>query len=285
MTAKSFIVWAGGKSKLYERIANYFPQDITTYIEPFVGGGSIGLRVLENNVARNVVFSDTNTQLINTFIAVRDHPDELIKRLHAIQVTYDFFETMEEKKLYYLEMRKFYNTSQLGRVGVAAFLIFLNKTGFNGLYRINSSGVYNVPFGQQATPNICDVDTIVTCSQLLQRVDLYNVDYKESYRHASGKTLFYFDPPYLPLSATSSFTTYAGEFGVKEHKELALFCQELHSDGHNFIVSSSDVELARELYKDFHIESIQVRRNISATGKSRIKVAELLITNTRKIGV
>ena len=199
--AKPFIKWVGGKTQLISQLDGLLPYDFeqwdnVTYIEPFVGGGAMLFYMLQRypNI-RQAVINDINTDLITCYITVRDHPEELILYLRDIQDTYYALQTEEGKKNFFLAVRSKYNEKKLDPIENTTLFFFLNRTCFNGLYRVNKKGLFNVPFGKYVNPQIFDEETIRMDSQLLQRVEILNSDFEQTLDYAHGNTLFYFDPP------------------------------------------------------------------------------------------
>jgi DNA adenine methylase len=291
--AKPFLKWAGGKTQLITEIEKSLPYEITnkkfTYIEPFVGSGAVLFWML-NNFAKleKAVINDINEDLINTYKTIASRPKELISILQVLQNEFHGLEGKDEqKKEYYYQKREFYNTRKEEQSGQAALFIFLNRTCFNGLYRVNKSNGYNVPMGSYKRPTICDKENILAVSQALQKVEILCGDYEKTLNHADNYTLFYFDPPYKPLSETSSFNSYAkDEFNDAEQIRLRNFCHKLDVLNHTWILSNSDVKgkdgndnFFDDLYSDFNIQRVDARRSINANPEKRGALKELLITN------
>jgi len=289
---KPFIKWVGGKTQLIESIEETLPkgfgnQSNLTYIEPFVGGGAVLFWILQKypNIKRAVI-NDINPDLTTTYKTIKSYPKELILELRSIADEYLPL-SEENRKEYYLAKRARFNTKSLNPVENSAIFIFLNRTCFNGLYRVNSKGLFNVPFGRYSNPRICDEETILADSELLQKVEILTGDFEATLKFAGEKSLFYFDPPYKPLSETSSFNSYAKEeFNDKEQIRLGEFCQRIDSMGHNFILSNSDVKgknphdnFFDDLYNQFEIKRVYATRMINANAEKRGKLTELLITN------
>lgn len=291
--AKPFLKWAGGKTQLINDIEKALPNDISkdkfTYIEPFVGSGAVLFWMLNNfpNLKKAVI-NDINEDLINTYRTIASRPKELISILQILQNEFHGLEGQDEaKKEYYYSKRELYNTRKEEQSGQAALFIFLNRTCFNGLYRVNRKNEYNVPMGSYKRPTICDKENILAVSQTLQKVEILCGDYEVTLNHADENTLFYFDPPYKPLSETSSFNSYAkDEFNDQEQIRLRDFCHRLDTLNHNWILSNSDVKGKDEndnffddLYSDFNIQRVDARRSINANPEKRGALKELLITN------
>lgn len=292
-SAKPFLKWAGGKTQLIAEIEKTLPSELVkskfTYIEPFVGSGAILFWILNNypNLEKAVI-NDINEDLINTYKNIASSPRELISILEILQNEFHLLEGNEDdKKLYYYQKRDLYNTRKVEKCGQAALFIFLNRTCFNGLYRVNRSNLYNVPMGGYKKPTICDKENILAVSNALQKVEILCGDYEETLYYTNVNTLFYFDPPYKPLSETSNFNSYArDEFNDEEQIRLKDFCTKLDILNHNWILSNSDVKDKNEnddffddLYSDFLIKRVDAKRSINSNADKRGSLKELLITN------
>ncbi|MDR2622774.1 MAG: DNA adenine methylase [Dysgonamonadaceae bacterium] len=291
--AKPFVKWVGGKGQLLASIENSLPQEVfgfsdITYVEPFVGGGAMLFWALENIPAiKKAVINDINSDLTNAYLTVRDHVFELIAMLGNIQKEYHALPLENERKNYYLNKRERYNTKSLDKIENAALFIFLNRTCFNGLYRVNSKGLFNVPFGKYTNPTVCDENTLLADSKLLQKVKIMTGDFEQTIRHASGNTFYYFDPPYKPLSQTSSFNSYAKEeFNDAEQIRLKHFCDKLNNKGCLWLLSNSDVKsndpgnnFFDDLYSSYRINRVWASRSVNANPEKRGKLTELLIMN------
>lgn len=276
--AKPFLKWAGGKTQLIQDIERTLPSEITnkkfTYIEPFVGSGAVLFWMLNNfPKLEKAVINDINEDLINTYKTIASNPKELISILEIFQNEFHNLEGSEDKKkLYYYQKRELYNTRKEEQTGQAALFIFLNRTCFNGLYRVNSKNLFNVPMGGYKKPTICDKENILAVSKVLQKVEVLNGDYEQTLNYTSENSLFYFDPPYKPLSETSSFNSYAKDgFNDREQVRLRDFCNKLDVLNHTWILSNSDVKGKDEndnffddLYSDFNIQRVNARRSINA---------------------
>ncbi len=273
---KPFLKWAGGKRQLLPELLKYIPKDFNNYFEPFLGGGALffelyNLGFLEN---KKVYLSDINEELINTYKTIRDNPKELIIKLKE-------FKTNHNKEFYY-KIREFdrdKNYKNLDNITKSARFIYLNKTCFNGLYRVNKKGYFNVPIGSYKNPNILDEENILAVSKALQNIIIKNFDYKEILKEVQSNDFIYLDPPYHPLNETSSFTSYTkNEFLQKEQIELFKTLKEL-SDKCFILKSNSDTDFINKLYKDFKIEKILANRAINSKATNRGKILEVLIRN------
>lgn len=293
--AKPFIKWVGGKSQLLEEIRKKYPQKIEKYCEPFVGGGAVLFDILQKFQPKEVLINDINKELINTYLQVKNHCEELINQLNELQTQYKKL-GQEDRKVLFYEKRTRYNAlkvngDELENLEKATLFIFLNKTCFNGLYRVNSKGLFNVPFNNAKNPLICDAENLRSCSQVLQNVILKTGDYKECESFIDKKTFVYIDPPYRPLTQTSAFTSYSeNQFLDKEQIELAQFIDNIAKKGSTILASNSDPKNSNEednffdnLYSNFEIERVSASRMINANPEKRGAINELLITNIASI--
>ncbi len=291
---KPFIKWAGGKSALLNDIRKFYPDElgksINKYCEPFVGGGAILFDVLSNYNLDEVYISDVNKELVNVYKNIKYNVEELIKVLDKFQNEYILLDT-EKRKEYYYDRRKEFNLyieeKTPDKIYGSALFIFLNRTCFNGLYRVNSKGLYNVPMGAYKNPKILDKENLINISKKLKNVKIICAKYDKSMDFIDENTLVYFDPPYRPLTSTASFTSYSKyEFGDKEQIELAEYFKSVSEKGATCILSNSDPKNTDEkddffdyLYKGFNINRIQSKRRINSNANKRGNVSELLITN------
>lgn len=293
MKAKPFIKWVGGKSQLIEQLDAQLPADFdnwkdVTYIEPFVGGGAMLFYMLQQypNI-RHAFINDVNPDLITCYRTVRDMPEELIECLLDIQNAYNAIQTEEGRRAFFLAVRDRYNEKNLDPLENTTKFFFLNRTCFNGLYRVNKKGLFNVPFGKYTNPQICDPTTIRKDSELLQNVEILTADFEATFEFAKGNTLFYFDPPYRPLSNTSSFNDYAKEaFNDDAQIRLKEFCDRINKAGFRFMLSNSDCKCKKEednffdvLYGAYYIERVWASRNINSNPSKRGKLTEILVHN------
>lgn len=294
--AKPFLKWAGGKGQLLLQLDEYLPNDLQrqafTYIEPFVGGGAMLFHMLRKfpNI-KHAVINDINPHLVTAYRVIKKQPDELIHRLSALEQDYFLQPVEEAKKEFFLNVRKVFNEATLDDVDRAKFLMFLNRTCFNGLYRVNTKGKFNVPFGRNQHPTICNADTIMADSEVLNRVDvtILNGDFERTIDEmGDGLNFFYFDPPYRPLNATSSFNSYAKEeFNDDEQIRLRNFCARLNEHPNvRWMLSNSDCSAKNpedtffeDIYAEFHIHRVYASRAINANPSKRGKLTELLIKN------
>ena len=293
--ARPFIKWVGGKSQLLTQLESLLPVDFiqwkdVTYIEPFVGGGAMLFHMLQKfpNIRRAVI-NDINPDLVTCYRTVRDDVEELIRSLHECEQSYLSLGTDEDRKSFYLTARDRYNEKNLNPVENTTLFFFLNRTCFNGLYRVNKRGMFNVPFGRYANPTICDPATLRIDSELLRNVEILQGDFEQTLAYARGHTLFYFDPPYRPLSDTSSFNDYAKEaFNDAAQIRLKEYCDRIHQAGHRFMLSNSDGKGKNEedsfldtLYQDYVIDRVWASRSVNANPAKRGKLTEILVHNYR----
>lgn len=283
--AKPFLKWAGGKTQLISEIEKSLPSEIFTnnfvYVEPFIGSGAILFWILNNfpNVEK-VIINDVNSDLINVYKTIQSNPNQLIDELKILQNQfYDLLTDEEKKKEFYCQKRETYNKRESEQTEQAALFIFLNRTCFNGLYRVNKSNKFNVPIGSYKKPRICDEQNILSVSETLKNVEILNGDFEKTQKFAQENSLFYIDPPYKPLNSTSSFNSYAkDEFTDNEQVRLKSFCDNLTANKVKWILSNSDVKNENsqtsffdKLYKNYFIKRVEAKRNINSKGNKRGK--------------
>lgn len=291
--AKPFIKWAGGKTQLLTQFENILPHNLEeaehfTYIEPFVGGGAMLFHMLQKytNIGR-VIINDINPNLITAYRVIRDTPERLITDLKMLQREFRQNSNEEARKEYFLRIRKSYNEDTHNDVTNTAMFIFLNRTCFNGLYRVNSKGYFNVPFGKYTNPTICDEELLLEDSKILQNVEILCGDYTLIERYVDNNTFIYFDPPYRPLSTTSSFTSYSKEnFDDTEQTRLAHFFARLSRYGCKMMLSNSDCcaqnpndTFFENLYGNFIIDKVHASRFVNTIPSKRGKLTEILVRN------
>lgn len=291
---KPFLKWAGGKGQLIKEIERYYPFEngvITKYAEPFVGGGAVLFDILSKYDLDEVYISDINAELINTYRVIRDNIDDLIEILSAMQNDFIPLDT-EHRKGYYLNKRSRFNELKVNgdkniNLEKAALMIFLNKTCFNGLYRVNKKGLFNVPMGAYKNPMICDENNLKAVSEKLQRVTIVCGDYRKSADFIDENTFAYFDPPYRPITDTASFTAYTENlFDDEEQIELARFVDAMHRKGAKVVISNSDPKNSNteddffdNIYSAHKIKRVEATRMINCNREARGKIKELLISN------
>ena len=292
--AKPFLKWAGGKGQLLSQLSEHLPDTISrepfSYIEPFVGGGAMLFYMLQrySNI-KKVVINDVNEDLILTYQTIKDDVETLVAKLEGVEKEFLNIADQEGRSRMFYDIRERYNQHVGDSIERVSQLIFLNKTCFNGLYRVNRKGLFNVPFGKYSNPTICNAEILRADSQLLQsaHVEIFQGDYAQTLQHVDGLTFFYLDPPYRPLDATSSFTAYAkGDFNDDDQRALADFCSQLSERGCLWMESNADCSAKNpddtffeELYRDYRIERVHASRFINANPNKRGKLTELLIKN------
>lgn len=263
------VKWVGGKRQLMFELLKNMPKDYNRYFEPFIGGGALFFELQPNNA----YISDMNEELINLYQVVRDNVDELITDLQKHDISKEYF--MEIRNIDRTE--EYQNWSDIKK---ASRFIYLNRTCFNGMYRVNSKGEFNVPFGHYKNPRILDENNLINCSHLLQRTEIKQADFSEILKKVKKGDFVYFDPPYVPLSETSSFTSYTKDgFDIDMQFKLRDVCDELHSMGVKFLLSNSDTKLVNELYENYDIKKVFASRQINANADGRGKITEVLVRN------
>ena len=291
--AKPFIKWVGGKNQLIPTFEGLLPSKIDqmenmTYIEPFIGGGAMLFYMLQRfeNI-KYAVINDLNPDLIKAYKTIKKNPEALIQNLSLIERDYLEINEEEKRKEFFLSVRKRFNKGDMSDVDNTTMLMFLNRTCFNGLYRVNSKGEFNVPFGKYKNPTICDPNTIYADSEILQKVEIISGDFEQTEQYVSENTFVYFDPPYRPLDATSSFNSYAKEaFNDDEQIRLKKYFDRLSAKNCLMMLSNSDCKgrnpedtFFDDLYKDYIIERVYASRSVNANPEKRGKLTELLIRN------
>lgn len=291
---KPFLKWAGGKGQLLSEIEKYYPFEngkINKYAEPFVGGGAVLFDILSKYDLEGIYISDINAELINTYNIIRYDIDELIDMLMVMQNEFVPMNT-DDRKEYYMKKRECFNYLKVNcnediNIEKAALMIFLNKTCFNGLFRVNKKGLFNVPMGSYKNPMICDEKNLIAVSEKLQNVTIVCGDYRESADFIDDKTFVYFDPPYRPITDTASFTAYSENlFNDEEQIELAKFVDDMHKKGAKVVISNSDPKNSNteddffdDIYSSHKIKRVEATRMINRNSNGRGKIKELLISN------
>ncbi len=291
---KPFLKWAGGKGQLIKDIEAQLPVELRTgeltkYVEPFVGGGAVFFYIAQKyTTIERFYLLDVNDDLINCYKAVKEDVEELIGYLKKLQEDY-LPRDEADRKEYYLDMRvQFNGEKQEGfDTRTAGKLIFLNRTCFNGLYRVNKRGLFNVPFGRYKNPRICNEKNLRSVSEILQRADIVCGDFTESETYIDKNTVVYFDPPYRPLSATASFTSYSKDrFTENDQLKLAEFCRLVDKKEAKFLLSNSDPKnedptdhFFEDNYQGFCIDKVKASRAINCKASGRGQINELIITN------
>jgi DNA adenine methylase len=269
LKARPFLKWAGGKGRLLAQYQSFFPAFFDTYYEPFLGGGAVFFHLAGQ--ARQAVLGDINPELVNVYQCVRDRTFELIAHLRR-------HKRFHSPDYYYQVRQQRYLMDPVER---AARLIYLNKTCYNGLYRENSQGHFNVPVGRYKNPAICDPELLLAAAATLQRAEIVQLSFEDiASWPLSRRDLVYFDPPYHPISTTSSFTGYSRYgFTATDQQRLAQVFRQLADRGVPVMLSNSDCEFVRELYQGFAIHPIQAARAINSRSSRRGKVSEVLVTS------
>ena len=292
---KPFIKWAGGKTQLLPDIRKKYPTElgksITKYCEPFIGGGAVLFDILSNYQLEEILINDINKELTNTYSQIKSNLNRLLEELEMMQ---NLFWEMDNdaRKVYYYEKRERFNYIKINgdeqiNFEKAALFVFLNKTCFNGLFRVNKKGLFNVPMGAYKMPVICDRENLTEISRALQNVKISTGDYKATLDFIDENTFVYIDPPYRPISVTASFTSYAEtDFNDDEQVALGQFVDRASERGAKVVVSNSDPKnnddkdnFFDDLYNQYSIARITAKRMINCNGESRGNISELLISN------
>ncbi len=263
---KPFVKWVGGKRQLLDDLRRWLPKSFGTYHEPFVGGGALFWATLPEKA----VLSDNNLRLVRTYKGIQSSVDKVIDRLRSYEHTRDFFEKMRRRQI-----------DDEPDDAVAAWFIYLNKTAYNGLYRVNSKNLFNVPFGDYARPNICDEANLRACAKALANAEVRHEPFHKVARRAKKGDFVYFDPPYVPLSASSMFASYTAEgFGMDDQKRLCRLAISLKKKGVHVLLSNSSAPAVYELFskdKGFTIHEVMAARSVNSKGSGRGKIPEVVI--------
>lgn len=279
----TFLKWAGGKARLAERIARRAPATFKHYHEPFLGGGAVFFDLHHKGKISAAKLADGNDELVHAYLAVRNEVEKVIRHLGAYAREYDSCEGVERASYYY-EVRD--RRRPWSRAGKAARLIFLNKTCYNGLYRVNAQGKFNVPHGRHENPRILDRKGLREAFRALACAEIEAVDFADACARAEPGDFVYLDPPYQPLSETSFFTSYTKDgFGVEEQRRLRDVFNDLTERGVPALLSNSDHPDIRALYKSYAIEKVSMGRNINSKVTERAPISELLISNLGILGI
>lgn len=268
---KPILKWAGGKRQILPILIKNIPDKFNTYYEPFTGGAALLISLYSLNKINRAVISDTNGDLYNLYKIIRDNPQQLIFELNDLKFKND--------KDNYYKARELFNANH-NPLERAALLIYLNRHGYNGLYRVNSKNEFNVPFGKYNNPRMPIPEKITFLSKLFQSCIILNSDFEVAVKDVVKGDFVYFDPPYMPLSKTSSFTGYTHSgFDEEEQHRLARLFKELTDKGVFVMESNSSTEFIKELYNDYELLEVDARRNINSVGTKRNVIKELIITN------
>jgi DNA adenine methylase len=282
--AKPFLKWAGGKTQLLNEIAARLPNglrtgEIDTYIEPFVGGGAVFFHISQNyDLIKHFYLFDINQDLVNCYNAVKTNVESIIDDLRILERKFLARKNSSRKDFYY-HIRTEFNADRS-----PAKLIFLNKTCYNGLYRVNRNNEFNVPFGGYENPTICDEENLEAVTTVLQNAEVIAADFEESEQYLNKHCFVYLDPPYRPISPTASFTSYAkDDFTEEDQIRLAEFCRRMNDKGARLLLSNScpNDNFFRKLYCGFTIDKVKAVRAINCRGNGRGEIDELIITNYR----
>ena len=273
---KPFVKWAGGKRQLIPILNESLPESFGTYYEPFLGGGALLFHILTERNGQKCSISDLNSDLVLAYTTIRNRIDELISSLKTHERNYK-----KKSKSYYYSVRESNPRSEIEKT---SRLLFLNRTCFNGLYRVNSKGKFNVPLGKYTNPNIVNEENLRSVSGILQssRVSIKCRDFEAVLRDAKKGDLVYFDPPYQPVSDTANFTSYTNkDFTYDDLDRLAKLCKKLDSKGCNVLLSNSDSKEVEDIFssKSWKVSKIQANRSINSNSKKRTGHFELLIKN------
>ncbi len=294
-TAKPFVKWAGGKGQHLKTFDDMFPNELVegklkTYIEPFIGGGAVLFHILQNYNIQKAYINDINSELINCYKCIKQDVQKVIVHLSQLEKEYFVF---DDRAKYFYNVRDKFNKSELnGKFDFekCAEFIFLNKTCFNGLYRVNSSGKFNVPHGKYKNPLICDKENLILCSEVLQRVEIFNGGYEQMLDKIDKNTFVYFDPPYRALLKHKSFNSFdKARFGDDQQKTLAKNFKIVSGRGAVLMLSNSDPknvdsedDFFDELYKDFYIDRITAKRTINCQAGKRGNITEIVVRNFKR---
>jgi DNA adenine methylase len=289
MAVRPFIKWLGGKTQMIKQLESYFPAElksggIDTYVEPFLGGGAVFFYLIRSYPhIKHYYVSDSNIDLMDCYLAIKDHSTELLAELNKLEGRYKYLPIGDTWHYdCYHQVRWDFNSPSTGLVKRAAQFIFLNKTGFNGLYRVNNSGSFNVPWGKETNPTIFNPRDLKDLSEALSTVEVSSGDYKDCAQYVTTRSLVYFDPPYRPISKTSNFTAYSpGRFTDADQLGLSLFYKDLSSLGTKLMLSNSSTGdgYFESLYEGFRIETLKSKRAINSDGTKRGPIDEILVLN------
>jgi len=265
-----FIKWAGGKKQLLEQINKYLPKNFNKYLEPFIGGGALFFYLLPNKA----ILIDNNEELINCYRVIQNKIGELINSLKKHKNEKDYFYKIRSIDRNLVEFKK------LSDVERASRMIYLNRSCFNGLYRVNSKGEFNVPFGKYENPKFCDKENLLAVNTVLKDIQIINGDFKECLELAEKDDFIYFDPPYQPISATANFTSYTKEnFNKEDQVRLFKVYEELDNRGCKVMLSNSYNEFILDLYKKYDLKTVHAKRAINSDASGRGQIKEVLIIN------
>ena len=302
LQAKPFLKWAGGKGQLLKQFENYYPKELkegkmTKYCEPFVGSGAVFFHIIQNYDIQESLIIDVNQELVIAYQTIKNNVDGVVRQLLDLEKEY-LSKEQEQRKDFFYELRDTFNRNLSGIdfdnfsdawIERTVQTIFLNRTCFNGLFRVNSKGEFNVPSGDYVNPRICYEENLRSVSELLQNTDIRRGDFTESRNFIDSNTFVYFDPPYRPLNKTSSFTSYSKfEFTDEEQLQLATFFKEMDNKGAKLLLSNSDPknenpedDFFEDAYESYQIYRVKANRAINSKADKRGKINELIIPNYR----
>ena len=273
--SQPFLKWVGGKRQIIPQIKKYMPENYNRYFEPFVGGGALFFDL----EPKKAYINDINKILVSAYKNIKNHPYEIIKKLEDLQKIF-YEKNNEERKIYFYEIRDAFNNTEYNLFLKTSYMIFLNKTCYNGMYRENSKGKFNVPFGRYKNPKILDKENILAVSKLLTNTIITSCSFEKAVENAKKGDFIYFDPPYHPLSITSNFTSYSNNgFTEEDQIKLRNVFKELHKRNCFVMLSNSDTEFIREIYEEFTQKTVSAARSINCKAAGRGKINELLIMN------
>lgn len=268
--SKPVIKWVGGKRQLIHELKSFLPKKYNRYFEPFIGGGALFFSLRH----QNSFISDYNHELTNLYITIKENPQELIKDLKKHKNTSEYY---YETRSLDRDEKKY---AKLSHVQKASRFIYLNKTGFNGLYRVNKKGQHNVPYGKYKNPTWLDAENILACSELLGDTEIQTGDFEIIKKYVKKGDFVYFDPPYVPLNASSSFTSYTDQgFDSKMQERLKALCDHLNSIGAYFMLSNSYTDYILDLYKEYDIKTVMASRAVNSKASGRGKIKEVVVIN------
>lgn len=273
--ARPVLKWAGGKTQLLPEIATRVPETFFKYHEPFVGSGAVFFALSPEHAT----ISDTNRNLVNLYTHIRDNTAQLHEALQTLQLEFNELPG-DEKSEYYYSKRVLFNSGPKGSIGHSALMVFLNKTGFNGMYRENPKGEFNIPFAKKRSVNLPTYEHLEACKVVLQNAEIFHAGFDSITDRVKSGDFVYFDPPYVPLNKTSSFTNYQAKgFSLRNHEQLAETVSILNKEGVKVLLSNSDTPEVRSIFKEFTIDTVYARRSINSKGSGRGVVAEVLVRN------
>lgn len=270
------VKWAGGKRQLLPQLTKLLPPKFNVYYEPFVGGGALLTNLFNRKLITRAIVSDTNADLINLYKTIKREPNSLRNELRRLD--------LNNSSDSYYAIREEFNQTSLFTPRKAALFLYLNHFGFNGIWRVNFRGKFNVPFGRHNNPNIPSIEKIMEFSKMLKKVTLLNKSFEYATMKAKKGDFVYFDPPYLPISKTACFTDYTSQgFTIEDQLRLAENFKKLNTKGVRIILSNSDVPEIEELYKGFNLQHVTVNRTINSNANKRTGFKEVIITNYKVV--